>query len=227
MIAPGLIDKDFASYNNIQPRAFQFRLGIKPQPYCPVMRIAKGTLAPARLDKLGESSFRMEGNVKDGTMRSKFGYDMILATSSFKGRKGNDAIKPGEYTLSFGLSVKSLALYREHSLGTQILVNYPQTVREEILPIIKQQAEKLAIEQKDLLKLAQRYIESYERRKVLLIKGSEFCCNSKENVEQFSIFDILDSGGDNLENQDAVEHFPTKKKGLITILIIKSRFIKL
>ena len=76
----GLIDKDFASYNNIQPRAFQFRLGIKPQPYCRVMRIAKGTLAPARLDKLGESSFRIEGNVKDGTMRSKFGYDMILAS---------------------------------------------------------------------------------------------------------------------------------------------------
>ena len=219
----GLIDKDFASYNNIQPRAFQFRLGIKPQPYCAVMRIAKGTLAPARLDKLGESSFRMEGNVKDGTMRSKFGYDMILATSSFKGRKGNDAIKPGEYTLSLGLGVKSLALYREHSLGTQILVNYPQTVREEILPIIKQQAEKLAIEQKDLLKLAQRYIESYERRKALLVKGSEFCCNSKENVEQFSIFDSLDSGGDNLENQDAVEHFPTQqKKDLLLYSLLKA-----
>ena len=219
----GLIDKDFASYNNIQPRAFQFRLGIKPQPYCRVMRIGKGTLAPARLDKLGESSFRIEGNAKDGTMRSKFGYDMILATSSFKGRKGNDAIKPGEYTLSLGLGVKSLALYREHSLGTQILVNYPQTVREEILPIIKQQAEKLAIEQKDLLKLAQRYIESYERRKALLVKGSEFCCNSKENVEQFSIFDSLDSGGDNLENQDAVEHFPTqKKKDLLLYSLLKA-----
>ncbi|MEA5596825.1 hypothetical protein [Rivularia sp. UHCC 0363] len=96
----GLIDRDFAISNNIQPRAFQFRLGIKPQKECPVMRIAKGTLAPTKLSRLGESSFSMSGKLTDGTLRSKIGYDMVLATSSFKGRKGEDAIKPGEYILS-------------------------------------------------------------------------------------------------------------------------------
>lgn len=125
----GLIDKTFAASNNIEPRAFQFRLGIKPQDESPVMRIAKGTLAPAKLDKFGESFFRMGGNTRDGTLRSKVGYDMVLATSCFKGRKGEDAIKPGEYMLSIGLGVKALALYREHSLGTQILVNYPSAVK--------------------------------------------------------------------------------------------------
>jgi hypothetical protein len=153
----GLIDRNFALANNIDVRAFQFRLGIKPQAESrvnqrvagvpplvatgepvKVMRIAKGTLAPAQLERLGESSFRMGGNVRDGTFRSKFGYDLVLATSSFKGRKGDDGIKPGEYLLSVGLGLKALALYREHSLGTQILVNYPQAVKKEILPIIKQ-----------------------------------------------------------------------------------------
>lgn len=127
----GLIDKDFAASNNIEPRAFQFRLGIKPQAESPVMRIAKGTLAPKKLDKLGESFFRMGGNVRDGTLRSKIGYDMVVATSCFKGRKGEDAIQPGEYMLSVGLGVKALALYRQHSLGTQILVNYPKSVERE------------------------------------------------------------------------------------------------
>jgi hypothetical protein len=80
----GLIDRNFAVSNNIDLRSFQFRLGIKSQAESPVMRIAKGTLAPARLDKLGESFFRMGGNARYGTLRSKVGYDIVLATSSFK-----------------------------------------------------------------------------------------------------------------------------------------------
>lgn len=157
----GLMDSNFAVSNNISSRAFQFRIGIKSQAESPVIRIAKGTLAPAQLDKLGESFFRMGGSVRNATLRSKFGYDMVLATSSFKGRKGEDAIQPGEYMLSIGLGVKSLAFYREHSLGTQVLVNYPDSVKQEILPIIKQQAENLALDQKYPIKLAQRYIETY------------------------------------------------------------------
>jgi hypothetical protein len=38
----GLIDKGFATANNIEARAFQFRLGIRPQEESPVMRIANG-----------------------------------------------------------------------------------------------------------------------------------------------------------------------------------------
>jgi len=219
----GLIDRDFASLNDIGKRAFQFRLGIKAQEESPVMRIAKGTLAPARLDKLGESSFHMDANAPNGTIRSKFGYDMVLATSSFKGRKGEDAIKPGEYVLSLGLGVKSLALYREHSLGTQILVNYPQAVKQEILPLIKQQAEKLAIVQKYPRELAQRYIEIYERRKALLLKDLKTDCDFKEDIEEFSIFDNLDSGSDNFENQDSSEHFTTQRqKDLFLYSLLKA-----
>jgi hypothetical protein len=218
----GLIDVDFATSNNVNVRAFQFRLGIKPQAESPVMRIAKGTLAPARLGRLGESFFRMGGNVRDRTLRSKFGYNMVLPTSSFKGRKGEDAIQPGEYMWSLGLGIKSLALYREHSLGTQVLVNYPLSVKQEILPIIKQQAEKLSQDQKDPRKLAQRYIETYERRKALLAKALDTYSNSQEDIEQFSIFDNLDSGGESKESQDHENFTTEKEKDLLLYSLLKA-----
>jgi len=200
----GLIDKNFAVSNNINVRTFQFRLGIKPQRESPVMRIAKGTLAPAQLDKLGESFFPMDGNVRDGTLRSQVGYDMVLATSSFKGRKGEDAIQPGEYMLSVGLGIKTLATYREHSLGTQVLVNYPQAVQQEILPIIKQQAEKLALDQKTPIKLALRYVETYERRKKLLAQNLASGSYFAEDIDKkFYIFDNLNSGIDSEENKES------------------------
>ncbi|MBD2200543.1 MULTISPECIES: hypothetical protein [Calothrix] len=218
----GLIDGNFALSNNISSRAFQFRLGIKPQAESPVMRIAKGTLAPAQLDKLGESFFRMGGSVRDATLGSKFGYDMVLATSSFKGRKGEDAIQPGEYLLSIGLGVKSLALYREHSLGTQVLVNYPDSVKQEILPIIKQQAEKLALDQKHSIKLAQRYIETYERRKAILAKSQEVEPQLQEDIEKFSIFDNLDSGGESEDNQQDDNFATQQQKDLLLYSLLKA-----
>ncbi|MEL7245969.1 MAG: hypothetical protein AAGM40_27095, partial [Cyanobacteria bacterium J06573_2] len=215
----GLIDKDFAISNNIASRAFQFRLGIRPQAQSPVMRIAKGTLAPARLDKLGNSFFTMDGNLKDGNLRSKFGCDMVLATSSFKGRKGKDAIQPGKYTLSIGLGVKSLALYREHSLGTQFLVNYPHAVKQEILPIIKQQAEQLATVQKDPLKLAQRYIENYEKRKALCQQNFQLDLEPKDLDlnNQFSIFDDLDS-----DREDEKHNVDCAQKDLLLYSLLKA-----
>ncbi|NJR17911.1 MAG: hypothetical protein HC785_20750 [Calothrix sp. CSU_2_0] len=216
----GLIDRNFTISNNIDIRAFQFRLGIKPQAESQVMRIAKGTLAPAQLDKLGESSFRMGGNVRDGTLRAKFGYDLVLATSSFKGRKGGDAIKPGEYLLSIGLGVKALSLYREHSLGTQILVNYPNAVKQEILPIIKQQALKLAEEQKDIRKLAQRYIETYERRKAVLAKNQEIEPNLQADIDKFTIFDNLDSGGE-IEDTQEDDNLNSSQKDLLLYSLLK------
>jgi hypothetical protein len=218
----GLIDGNFAISNNISSRAFQFRIGIKPQTESPVMRIAKGTLAPAQLDKLGESFFRMGGSVRDATLRSKFGYDMVLATSSFKGRKGEDAIKPGEYMLSIGLGVKSLAFYREHSLGTQVLVNYPQAVKQEILPIIKQQAEKLALDQKHPIKLAQRYIETYERRKAILAKSQEIEPEPPADIEQFYIFDNLDSGSESEDNQQYDNFATQQQKDLLLYSLLKA-----
>jgi hypothetical protein len=218
----GLIDKDFATTNNIGARAFQFRLGIRPQEESPVMRIAKGTLAPARLDKLGESSFRMKGSARGGTLRTKTSYDMVLATSSFKGRKGEDTIKPREYMLSLGLGVKALALYREHSLGTQVLVNYPKAVKQEILPIIKQQAEKLAQDQKDPVKLALRYVETYERRKAFLAKSMEYESGCQGVTEdKFSIFDNLESGGEGSDSQDG-ENSANEQKDLLLYSLLKA-----
>ena len=218
----GLIDRDFAISNDIQPRAFQFRLGIKPQEESRVMRIAKGTLAPTKLLRLGESSFRMSGKVKDGTLRSKIGYDMVLATSSFKGRKGEDAIKPGEYVLSLGLGVKSLALYREHSLGTQVLVNYPQAVKHEILPIIKEQAEKLAQDQKDPKNLAQRYIDTCSRRKELAAKKLDSDKDFEQDIdEKLFVFDNLVSDSEIEETQEC-DNCRKEQKDLKIYSILKA-----
>jgi hypothetical protein len=152
-------------------------------------------------------------------LRSRFGYDLVLATSSFKGRKGDDAIKPGEYLLSIGLGIKALALYREHSLGTQILVNYPKAVNKEILPIIKQQAEKLAHDQKDIRKLAQRYIETYERRKAVLAKNQEIEPDLPSDIDKFYVFDNLDSGGEIEDTQEGDNLNPSQKDLLLYSLL--------
>ncbi|PSF28338.1 hypothetical protein C7H19_24720 [Aphanothece hegewaldii CCALA 016] len=137
---------------------FQFRLGIRPQENCQFYRIAKGTLAPdPRLETL-------TSDVIERGDQFKIGYDLILPTSSFKGRKGADAIQPGEYTLDLGIGIKTIAEYGKQSLGAQVLVNYPKGVSSEILPILQQKAEELAQAQSDLHALARHFVTTYEER---------------------------------------------------------------
>jgi hypothetical protein len=169
---------------------FQFRLGIKEQEKNPVARIAKGTLAPFRLEQVGEALIRDNG---------KTGYDMVLATSSFKGRKGEDAIAPGEYNLTVGLGIKTLAEYGKHSLGTQILVNYPRAVEADMLPRLKLDAMILANIQSDPRKIAQHYVETYSLRKALVngeaeSKISDFSGDLAQEVE--SVFSNLGESGE-------------------------------
>ncbi|HAG83405.1 MAG TPA: hypothetical protein DCL61_20230, partial [Cyanobacteria bacterium UBA12227] len=140
----------------------QFRLGIKPQEGSEIHRIAKGTLAPARLlENLGQPTI---SRTQDGRLKTKTGYDLILATSSFKGRKDESKIQPGEYNITVGIGVKTLAQYGLHSLGTQILVNYPKGVKADILPRIELAAQRLAEVQSDPRKIAQYFIEKNEKQ---------------------------------------------------------------
>ncbi|MBD2605945.1 hypothetical protein H6G81_15805 [Scytonema hofmannii FACHB-248] len=169
---------------------FQFRLGIKEQEKNPVARIAKGTLAPFRLEQVGEALIRDNG---------KTGYDMVLATSSFKGRKGEDAITPGEYNLTVGLGIKTLAEYGKHSLGTQILVNYPRAVEADMLPRLELDAMILANIQSDPRKIAQHYVETYSLRKAFVngegkSKILDFEGDLAEEVE--SVFSNLGESGE-------------------------------
>ncbi len=148
-------------------RPFQFRLGIKPQQECSVYRIAKGTLAPTVLETLiPDSKVEQEKN-EQGQILIKKGIDVVLPTSSFKGRKGEEAIAPGIYDLTLGIGVKTLARYRPHSLGTQFLVNYPRGVKKDILPILQEQAEQLMQAQQNVYGLAKYYVETYEQQQVL------------------------------------------------------------
>jgi len=97
-------------------------------------------------------------------LKTLVGYDLILATSSFKGRKDETKIQPGEYTLTLGLGIKTLAKYSKHSLGTQILVNYPKGVEADILPRIESSTQHLADIQSDPRKIAQYFIDKHERQ---------------------------------------------------------------
>lgn len=151
---------------------FQFRMGIKPQAENDVYRIAKGTLCPANLDFLSDPFIRSGLNFR-GDLVTKTGYDMVLATSSFKGRKGEQAIKPGEYYLTVGIGMKAEAEFRAQSLGTQVLRNYWRGVQADILPQLKDMAEDLADIRSDPRLLAQYYIEKYERRQAFLGKTVE------------------------------------------------------
>ncbi|MEG3437854.1 hypothetical protein V0288_12070 [Pannus brasiliensis CCIBt3594] len=157
---------------------FQFRLGIRPQEGCAVYRIAKGTLAPDfRLETLTGTIVRTENRIKAG-------YDLILPTSSFKGRKGADAIKLGEYLLDLGIGVKALAEYGRQSLGAQVLVNYPKGVDADVLPILREKAEELASAQADVRALSRYFVRTYEERKARL---------EEENSEDLAVLSPLDA----------------------------------
>jgi hypothetical protein len=106
-------------------------MGIKPQSGNEVHRIAKGTLAPERvLVNLGQPKL---SRTPDGSLKTKTGYDLVLATSSFKGRLDESALLPGEHSLTVGVGIKTRAEYGKQSLGTQILVNYPKGVEVDKL----------------------------------------------------------------------------------------------
>jgi hypothetical protein len=140
---------------------FQFRLGIKPQQGSDVHRIAKGTLAPSReLESLGTPKI----SHKEDGYQTKVGYDLILATSSFKGRLDETKIQPGEHTLTVGIGIKTLANYSKHSLGTQVLVNYPKGVAADILKRVETAAQHLADIQSDPRKIAQYFIDKHSRQ---------------------------------------------------------------
>ncbi|MDJ0747179.1 MAG: hypothetical protein QNJ32_28085 [Xenococcaceae cyanobacterium MO_167.B27] len=167
---------------------FQFRLGIKPQEESSVYRIGKGTLAPAALDNLSGTKV-VTTRSDQGKLIAKTGYDFILPTSSFKGRKeGYAPIEPGEYHLKIGIGIKTLAQYGEQSLGTQVLVNYPRGVSSELLPPLEEKAKDLAEKQSSPQKLAQHFIEVYERRKEAMrvseLNESNFNYDRLEGLDQ-------------------------------------------
>lgn len=185
-----------------QNTPLQFRIGIKPQTGNEVYRIAKGTLAPANLNNLGQSEIT---RTVGGEIRVKTGYDMVLATSSFKGRKGADAIQPGEYSLTLGIGIKAVAEYGEHSLGTQVLVNYPQGVQADIIPQIKEKAEKLAKVQSDPRQLAQHYIEQYERPQQILDSSAVIEPNFEADLKELHSTVDAALGDEDLEQEDSLE----------------------
>ncbi len=203
----GKIDlKIVEKLTEVDDTPFQFRLGLKPQAESAVYRIGKGTLAPASLDNLTGTQVINERSL-NGRLIAKTGYDLILPTSSFKGRKkGYEPIEPGEYNLTIGMGIKTLARYGEQSLGTQVLVNYPKSVASEILPELEREARKLSENQSSPQQLAKHYIELYEKRKEAMrvseLNESNFKYDHLEGLEQ-----VIDEafGDEDLEKENTAE----------------------
>ncbi len=129
-----------------------------------------------------------------------------MPTSSFKGRKeGYDSIEPGEYNLKLGIGIKTLARYGEQSLGTQVLVNYPKAIQAELLPILQDEADKLAQKQSSPQQLAQHYIELYEQRKEAM-KVEELDESNFNYAELEGLDQVIDEAfGDNVEVENTAE----------------------
>jgi len=152
----------------------QFRLGIRPQEGNEHYRIAKGTLAPdGGMGRRGDGETGRQGLgdsievwAQPALARNlNFGeYDLILATSMFKGRKGAEAIAPGSYLLDLGLGVKVEAEYGRQKLGAQVLVNYPQGVARDILPNLDTKAQQLRTALGSPHALAREFIAAYEEK---------------------------------------------------------------
>lgn len=191
------------------PTPFQHRLGIKPQIDSSVARVAKGTLAPdsrmGLMRNLSSTEAVLEG-IEVDTGRTKHllnNFDLVLPTSSFKGRKGKEsnAIEPGVYQLDVYIGVKQIAYYGKQSLGVQFLGNFSESVRNEIGDIAEEKAEFLQKAQGSLPELARLYIESYKELKELRKNGDQAVVDFDESVA----FDTLDSF---INMQDAL---PTNK----------------
>ena len=203
----GRMSPDLAlELTNTTNTPFQFRLGIKPQEGNDVHRIAKGTLAPAReLERLGQPK---TSRTFDGKLKTKIGYDLVLASSSFKGRKGASSMQPGEYTLTLGIGVKTLATYGKHSLGTQVLVNYPKGVEADILPKLESAASLLASIQSDPQKVAQYFIDKNERQLQLSHQNS-----AVEELETLVDIESFDRVFDIDQDQEATDNSEAELEG--------------
>jgi hypothetical protein len=141
----GKIDRSLhASIGGELNTPFQFRVGIKPDTTTPA-RIAKGTLSPDDLNALG--------------------VDLVMAKSSFKGRKGkaNGEVEVGIHDWTTGIGIKTHAYRGEQALGAQILVNYPRSV-ETLIPLMKLRLNELREIATDPVRLAADYVDTVHRR---------------------------------------------------------------
>ena len=187
-------------------RPFQFRFGTNPQTNDPVHRLAKGTLAPRDLSQYtgGES------------------FDLILPTSSFKGRRTEDQhqIQPGVYHWDFGLGNKTDAYSNRQSLGAQVLGFYPKTVETEISPIVEARLQKLAEIRENPRELALDYVEGEKQQRQYQQTEEAFLphpeAESEEDISEISQILATDAAhyGQLLEHKkvtDTLEQYTQKQ----------------
>jgi hypothetical protein len=157
--------------------------------------MAKGTLLPADL------SYPAAGIAYIGDNERRAGFDLILPTSAFKGRKGETAITPGDGVVDLWVGVQKLAARGIHRLGTQVLVNYPEAVRFDVATIVR---EELAVLEKaiaDPMEAARYWLEREEKR--LKFLGESGVEGGREEISEIDrLFGNFD-GEDDIKGEAA------------------------
>lgn len=122
----------------------------------------------------------MKGTCRASELCEALGVQAIIPLSAIKGdavKDGAKTITPGLYDLDGGTlfwSYKTPAKTIQQRLGAQALVNLPEGTRADVLPKIEARVAALAAAQSDPRRMADLYIESYERRQDQLQADPEF-----------------------------------------------------
>jgi hypothetical protein len=124
----------------------------------------------------------MKGMCRESVFCDALGVDAIISKSSIKGDNKETATGIQEVDLFW--SRKEDAKLTEQKLGTQVLVYFPEAAAEEVAPLLKANAEKLAEVQSDPRRIAELYIKRHEQQ---LAKNAE-------RQEEIEIKPLIDSG---------------------------------
>ena len=117
-----------------------------------------------------------------------------------------------------GIGIKAVAEYGQHSLGTQVLVNYPRGVQTDILPELEQKASYLAKVQSDPLKLAQLYVKKYERRQQL---NKSTSADASTEVVVVADLDALNLAVDKAFGDEEIESNEQQQQDLLLYRLLK------
>ena len=109
----------------------------------------------------------MKGTARTSDLCRQLGVDAIIPKSAIKG--DGKTVQVGVQAVdNLYWARKSDAADRQQKLGAQVLVNFPEGTRSDVMPKLKEQLETLAAAQNDPRKLADLYMAQHEKKTLLI-----------------------------------------------------------
>jgi len=109
----------------------------------------------------------MKGTARTSDLCRQLGVDAIIPKSAIKGDGKTVQVGVQEVDNLYWAR-KSDAADRQQKLGAQVLVNFPEGTRSDVMPQLKEQLETLAAAQNDPRKLADLYMTQHEKKTLLI-----------------------------------------------------------